>query len=160
MSTKSDGSSWLLLLLGLLLLGGTGAAIYYAARGLRNNNPGNIKYNAANNWQGQTGQDSDGFVIFDTMQDGVRALALLLINYGAQGYDTVSSIISHFSATDQAAYISDVASDLSVDPNATLDMTSADTISNLVNAITLQENGFNPLTASTVSSGVSQAFNA
>ncbi len=37
-------------------------------RGIRNNNPLNIKWNAANNWNGQTGSDSGGFCIFNTLK--------------------------------------------------------------------------------------------
>jgi len=157
---QSDGSSWLLLLLGLLLLGGGGVAAYYTVRGLRNNNPGNIKYNPANQWQGQTGQDADGFVIFDTMVNGIRALAETLRNYGRQGYNTVQAIISRWSTTDQAAYIANVAAALQVSPSDTLDMTDADTITNLTNAIITQENGFNPLSAATIQAGVSEGMNA
>lgn len=157
---NSGGGSVLLLLLGLALLTGTGVEVYEQVRGLRNNNPGNIRYNAANQWQGQIGQDADGFCIFDTMVDGVRALARILYNYGAEGYVTVQAIISKYSATDQAAYIANVSRALQVAPTDTLDMTNADTITNLVNAITSQENGLNPLSASTISVGVSEGMNA
>jgi len=33
-------------------------------RGIRNNNPANIKWSSGNNRQGQTGKDSAGFVVF------------------------------------------------------------------------------------------------
>jgi hypothetical protein len=157
---ETENGSVFLLLIGLLLLGGAGVGVYETVRGLRNNNPGNIKYNAANSWQGQVGQDSGGFVIFDTMVDGVRALAKILDNYGAAGYNTVQAIISRFSATDQSAYIANVSAALNVDPTTVLDMTNTDTITNLVNAITTQENGFNPLSAATITAGVSSAMNA
>lgn len=49
-------------------------------RGIRNNNPFNIKYNAANKWQGQTGSDGI-FCKFDTMQNGVRAFKKILETY-------------------------------------------------------------------------------
>src|SRR3990172_1913650 len=51
------------------------------ARGLRNNNPGNIKWNKANDWVGQTGKDEKGFVIFDTPENGIRALGIVALNY-------------------------------------------------------------------------------
>lgn len=51
------------------------------ARGLRNNNPGNIKWNEANKWQGQVGKDDRGFVIFDTPENGIRALGIVALNY-------------------------------------------------------------------------------
>lgn len=159
-SGGGGGASVFLLLLGLGLLTGTGVAVYEQVRGLRNNNPGNIRYNAANNWQGQTGQDAQGFVIFDTMVNGVRALARILYNYGQAGLDTVQAIISKYSATDQAAYITNVSTALQVSPTDMLNMESADTITNLVNAIIKQENGLDPLTAATISAGVSEGMNA
>lgn len=68
-------------------------------RGIRNNNPGNIDFNSRNNWQGQLGVETGGrFAIFDTPENGIRALGKLLINYrgkdgmpgvGGKGIDTV-----------------------------------------------------------------------
>lgn len=44
----------------------------------RNNNPGNLKPpdGKANFWQGQTGVDDRGFAIFDSMDNGFRALKM------------------------------------------------------------------------------------
>lgn len=50
-------------------------------RGERNNNPLNIRYNPANAWHGQKGQDDKGFVIFNTLQDGINAAAKVLKTY-------------------------------------------------------------------------------
>lgn len=49
------------------------------SRGLRNNNPGNIKQGATP-WNGQVGKDSAGLVIFDSVENGIRALAMNLVN--------------------------------------------------------------------------------
>ena len=43
-----------------------------ALRGIRNNNPLNLKYDE-NAWQGRTGQDADGFAIFALIENGFRA---------------------------------------------------------------------------------------
>lgn len=52
------------------------------ARGIRNRNPGNIDYNPRNDWQGQIGKEPGGrFAIFDTPENGIRALGKLLIKY-------------------------------------------------------------------------------
>lgn len=48
-------------------------------RGIRNNNPGNIK--CFDNWQGSIGVDDRGFCIFSNMFYGVRALLKLLHTY-------------------------------------------------------------------------------
>src|SRR5271154_5472121 len=123
-------------IVGLLLVGGGVAYVYYSQRGLRNNNPGNIALVAGQNWQGQLTQAQveqaggtwDGeFVQFDTMTDGVRAMIITLSNYiNADGVPPdVSDIIGRWSATDQSVYIADVASALGVDPSDTLTMDSA-----------------------------------
>jgi len=46
----------------------------------RNNNPGNIRFFGGEHWQGQIGVDSRQFVIFDTYENGRRALIKLLTN--------------------------------------------------------------------------------
>lgn len=53
-----------------------------ATRGIRNNNPGNIRHNKANKWQGASKNQPDNeFVRFDSMVYGLRAMARLLITY-------------------------------------------------------------------------------
>jgi len=46
-----------------------------APRGIRNNNPGNIRKNESFTWQGEIDQDDKGFVVFDDEVNGLRALA-------------------------------------------------------------------------------------
>ena len=82
-----------------------------ATRGKRNNNPFNIRYNAANSWKGQTGSDGD-FCVFDTMQHGIRAGGVLLRNYIKAGKNTIRLIISKFapaSENNTESYIKHVA---------------------------------------------------
>lgn len=154
-------------IVGLLLVGGGVAYVYYSQRGLRNNNPGNIMLEAGQTWQGQLTQAQveqaggtwDGtFVQFDTMTDGVRALILTLSNYiNADGVaPDVSDIITRWSATDQDAYVADVASALGVAPTDTLTMNSATYIA-LAQAITTQENGANPIDISIYQQAAAEA---
>ena len=53
-------------------------------RGIRNNNPGNIRNSEANEWQGEVAakrkRDED-FEEFEDMAHGVRAMMCLLIKY-------------------------------------------------------------------------------
>jgi hypothetical protein len=117
-----------------------GDSVTSTIRGIRNNNPGNIKYSAANNWQGQTGQDSSGFAVFDTAPNGVRAIAVILKNYsGKYGLHTVDGLIRRWSATDQDAYVLNVAGALGVDPYDSIDVTDPDTLTSLVGSIIVQE---------------------
>ncbi|MSH34709.1 hypothetical protein GKF49_25355, partial [Escherichia coli] len=63
------------------------------ARGIRNNNPGNLEYSKTNPWVGQTGDDGR-FAKFETPEHGIRALGRNLMSYQRQGIDTVSEIIN------------------------------------------------------------------
>ena len=58
------------------------------------NNPLNIKWNAANNWVGQLGKNSKGFVIFDRPESCYRAGAKILASYAKRGIDTVPEILN------------------------------------------------------------------
>lgn len=77
-------------------------------RGFRNNNPGNIDYNPRNQWQGQLPPDpaiEKRFARFDTAENGIRALAKLVLAYrskdgmpkiGGQGIDTVREVLNRW----------------------------------------------------------------
>ena len=108
-----------------------------APPGIRNNNPGNIAI--GDNWQGMTGNDGT-FLIFADMSWGTRAIIISLTNMINQGYDTITTLISKWSATDQAAYITNVAAATSIDPDTQLG-TDPDTIASIMQAIINQENG-------------------
>lgn len=71
-------------------------------RGIRNNNPGNIKWSSANNWKGQVGKDAQGFVIFDKVENGVRALNRILNSYDSAGVNTIEGIVRRYTAGDNA----------------------------------------------------------
>jgi len=75
-------------------------------RGLRNNNPGNIR--VGDNWQGMIGQDG-GFVVFENILYGIRAMATDLGNdMKGKGLNTISKLITEYappSENDTAAYI-------------------------------------------------------
>lgn len=111
-------------------------------RGIRNNNPGNIKYDGTS-WQGMVGNDGT-FVIFADMGWGVRALAKSLTTIINGGNNTITGIISQWApasdGNDDAAYINSVSVDTGLDPNAVLSP-DATTLSLLVRAIANHENG-------------------
>ena len=68
-----------------------------APRGIRNNNPGNIKHGSSN-WQGMANVQPDSvFVTFSTVQYGIRALVVLLRNYNQRhGISTIRGIIQRW----------------------------------------------------------------
>lgn len=117
---------------------------YQEARGLRNRNPGNIRYNPANDWRGQVGRDPEGFVIFDTPENGIRAMGKTLDSYSRQGVKTLVEIISRWAPgteNDTGSYIQDVATEAGWDPG--YEPVRSD-FPVLVAAMIKHENGFNP----------------
>ncbi|MGX6999914.1 hypothetical protein [Caballeronia sp. KNU42] len=112
-----------------------------APRGIRNNNPGNIRAGSFANHAGATGDDGGGFATFASMQEGTQAAIRLLQSYAARGYDTVKTIISRWapgSENNTAAYIADVAKKLGVSADAHL---SGNQLSTVAQAIFEHENG-------------------
>lgn len=127
-----------------------------STRGERNNNPGNIVYSPANNWQGQIGHDGR-FVTFSSPEYGIRALGLLLTKYMSQGYNSVSSIINHWAPpneNDTAAYIADVSATTGISANAIVDQSAVPAIAQ---AIIKHENGRVIYTPQQLASGFSMA---
>lgn len=88
--------------------------------GLRNNNPGNIR--AGDNWKGAI-DTNQGFVVFENVAWGIRALAIDLTNKIKNGYDTIELIIFRFappSENDTLSYIANVAGQMGIKQNQTL----------------------------------------
>ncbi|TDV70204.1 structural protein P5 [Pseudomonas sp. LP_7_YM] len=142
-------------------------------RGIRNNNPGNIDYNPRNQWQGQLPPDpaiEKRFARFDTAENGIRALAKLLLAYrgkdgvpgvGGPGIDTVREIISRWAPggeNDTEAYIRAVAADVGVQPNQPIDIRNFRTLIALTTGIIRHENGAVPYAASVIAEGVQRAL--
>jgi hypothetical protein len=112
------------------------------SRGYRNNNPGNIRYLKSHAWRGQVADDN-GYGIYDTMQNGTRALGKQLIAYQSRGLDTVRKIISTWAPSTEnntQAYISDVAAKLGIDPDQHFDVVGR--LPELAKAIARHENGY------------------
>lgn len=64
-------------------------------RGIRNNNPFNIK-KSNHNWIGKVKGTDPTFEVFSNMYYGIRAGLKLLINYVDRGFNTPYKIISRF----------------------------------------------------------------
>lgn len=143
-------------LVGLAVIGGEGMKAIRAARGIRNHNPGNIEYNARNNWRGQVGTDGR-FVIFDSPLNGLRASAKLIKNKMKAGKTTIADLISSWAPPHEnntAAYVAAVARALGVDSRANL---TAAHIPALLAAIVRHENGSNPYSAELIQQAVAAA---
>jgi hypothetical protein len=113
-------------------------------RGLRNRNPGNIR-SGAELWEGQTGCDEDGFCQFARDEDGIRALAKLLVGYYRRhGLGTVRRIIHRYAPpneNDTPAYVTSIARQLGVIAESRLQVDDPATLTALVKAIIRHENG-------------------
>ncbi|MFV6148198.1 hypothetical protein ACNPC9_08885 [Klebsiella pneumoniae] len=131
-----------------------------AARGLRNNNPGNIEA-GSNSWDGQAGSDGR-FAKFVTPEHGIRALGKNLLSYQRQGYDTVSEIVNRWAPASDGnnteAYITALCKKLNVTPNDQLNMSDINTLRQLCAGIIQHENGKQPYSEDQLNTGVSAAL--
>lgn len=130
-------------------------------KGIRNSNPGNLRFNPRVVWRGQVGQDKDGFCVFEDMRYGVRAACkVLLTGFRKQGEDTVREIISNWAPStenDTAAYIDAVCAAMKVGPDDLL-TTSQDTLFALLKAIFRHENGAFMVHEDTIRKGIEEAL--
>lgn len=125
---------------GTRALGAAVDEIASSIRGIRNNNPTNLE-DAGIKWQGMVGTDGP-YCVFDTMENGIRAAALNLRNYWRlHGINTVDGIVRRWSATDQDAYVSHVSGWIGVDAQEALDMEDAGVRTQILQAMTRQEEG-------------------
>lgn len=140
--------AWLWIGLGLALWLG-GAAVTLAPRGIRNNNPGNLR-RTRDAWLGlQPVQTDPEYFQFASIEYGLRALGVLLLNYRDRyGLDTVDAIVERFAPAHEnptAAYKAAVASRLfpgePVDVAVEKPFDVAHRLRDLMRAIVIQENG-------------------
>jgi hypothetical protein len=132
------------------------------ARGLRNNNPGNIVQSGIE-WRGKVVPSTDPrFETFDTPHNGIRAAAKLLLSYqDKHGLRTVRGIINRWAPpaeNDTGAYINIVAGELGVHADDQIDLHRFTTLVPLVSAIIRHENGEQPYAAELIAAAVSDAL--
>jgi hypothetical protein len=118
-------------------------------RGIRNNNPGNIREikSDGTRWVGERATDDDPlFEEFDTMAHGVRALARILRTYQrVHGLKTVRGIIGRWAPAcenDTAAYVRHVADRMRADPDAPINLAVPGRLADLVAAVIDHECGY------------------
>lgn len=132
-----------------------------APRGLRNNNPGNLRLPASQTRPGDCGHDKDGFSKFSSPEYGLDSLARQLVNYGRRGLKTVAEIMGRYSPqkeNDTYAYIMFMANSMRVDVVKTLDMESPEMIAALMTGIIRYENGRQPYTRTTIFNSAQRAL--
>lgn len=124
-------------------------------RGIRNNNPGNIRH--GDNWRGMTASQPDAdFITFKAPEYGIRAMGKLLGNYQSlYGLNTVAKIIDRWAPPNEnntGAYANHVAQQLGVGVNEAISV--GDRLTQLVPAIIQHENGQQPYSADTIAAGL------
>ncbi|KEZ94983.1 structural protein P5, partial [Xanthomonas vasicola pv. vasculorum NCPPB 895] len=120
-------------------------------RGVRNNNPGNIDRTGVA-WQGEDRSAAARarearFAVFDTPEDGFRALVKTLLTYQRKhGLRTVRGIINRWAPpveNDTGAYVREVAKALGVELGQCINVEAPATAFQLAKAIAKHENGGN-----------------
>jgi hypothetical protein len=141
---------------------GTANAVGAAVRGIRNNNPGNIR--RGNKWQGLAPVQTDpSFDQFVSMEYGCRALARVLATYRSQGLNTVRKIINKYAPpveNNTSAYVNAVASYLGVTADQVIDIRMAWRMAQLMRAIIRHEVGVVAsalVTDSAINAGIAMA---
>ena len=128
-------------------------------RGIRNNNPGNIRW--GENWKGlkKDGKQQDpSFCVFTNAVYGIRALAKVLKNYQRlYGLNTPRKIISRYAPPNEnqtLAYIQSVACQLNITPDDKVNLSEIGTLTVFVKAIIRYENGIQPYSTETIQKGI------
>lgn len=118
-----------------------------SARGLRINNPGNIRHGASQ-WQGLAEHQPDkAFCAFTSPLMGVRAMMVLLSTYAGRKIDTIREIVSYWAPPSENAtdvYIKVVDAEVPGGPDDILNLRDYDTMVHLVKAIIRHEQGEQP----------------
>ena len=84
------------------------------------------------------------FETFDKMEHGIRAMAVLIINYSKEGIDTISKIVNRYAPPSENptnAYVTNVADRTGFDPDAVLDLHQKDDLLAVVKGMCDQEQG-------------------
>lgn len=119
-------------------------------RGMRNNNPGNIR-RSANEWKGKVSFSSSTDSEFEQFEDythGVRAFIKNLHTYYTRGWDTIAEIVGHWapaSENDTAGYIRFVQEKTGISGDTQISW-RYDTVRRIVRAMAHMENGRDAVT--------------
>lgn len=108
--------------------------------GVRQNNPGNLR-----KWG--NAPIAGGFARFKDAAEGLQAMAGNLLNYSRRGWDSITSIISHWapkSENDTNSYIRDISQRMGVNANEHLNLGSSGTLQRLMAAMIHREQGMDP----------------
>ena len=119
--------------------------IYGDTRGLRNNNPCNLKSSKNTKWDGQIGSDGK-FIIFESPEYGIRACAKNLKNYQHNnGLDTLRSMVYRMGPpheNDTKKYVRNLSNIVGVSPDEKINVLKH--LPEIIKGIIFLENGKMP----------------
>jgi hypothetical protein len=147
---------------GVIALGFTLLGVYMALpRGIRNNNPMNIRI--GNDWQGEKVPLLEKqFEVFTSPVFGIRAGAKLLRNYQLNNnLNTIREVLNKYAPNSENktdSYIAHVSELTGFGADNYLQLQDAQVLASVVSAIIKHENGFNPYSTETIAAGVTLAF--
>lgn len=126
-------------------------------RGLRNNNPGNIRHGA--DWLGLAATQNDAdFCQFTDPVYGIRAIVRILRAYERRGVNTLAEAIARWappSENNTVSYTDAVCTACGVGPSQPVSLESV--MPSLVKAIIYHENGEQPYSDAVIAKGISLA---
>lgn len=118
-------------------------------RGIRNNNPGNIRW--GDEWKGlvpKSQRTDKSFCQFISPEYGIRAMIIILRNYQSKhGLCTLTGMIKRWAPPNEnntQAYINSVVQATSTEANQPIDLTDSRKLFPLLQAIIQHENGSQP----------------
>ncbi len=111
-------------------------------RGIRNNNPGNIRWDGRTQWRGMVGLDEGRYVIFEAPVWGLSAMvSALRAGLSHDQQNTIRGIVTEWAPpleNDTESYIRSVSAQTGLPPDQAL---AEDAIPALLQAIVKHENG-------------------
>lgn len=128
-------------------------------RGIRNNNPGNIR-KSSDHWQGLADEQKDSaFFTFTTPEYGIRAMTKIIKRYvNEMGLFSIRKIINRWappSENNTSAYVKQVSAAVGLDPD--LPFTLEKDLQAIITAMIKHENGIQPYSAATIAAGIKLA---
>jgi hypothetical protein len=134
---------WIAVAIAVLFMTKADKPIKSQVRGMRNNNPGNLRPTGAK-WAGQVVPGTDpGFMQFKSMPYGIRALFVDLINKHKRGLDTLREILYVYAPPSEnrtEVYISNVSSATGIAPTQKFEPTKSN-LFKITKAFARVENG-------------------
>lgn len=129
-------------------------------KGIRNNNPLNIRGSNAFKWQGEIDRDYQDFVIFDSPDSGFRAAGRTLKTYrDKHGLNTIHGIVGRWAPPNEnntESYINSVSKKTGIEKNTVIE--TEQQYAKIVAAMAYHENGQNPFELGFIQTNVARGL--